>query len=174
MKLIELSKNSKNPLVKGKYSAMVDDGDYEWLNQFTWSVQFDTNTHYAVRATSRRLGKQKKIKMHREILGISDSKIKIDHIDHNGLNNQRCNIRYSTCSQNSMNKRKNKNASSKYMGVYLIRRKKCIRYGAFIQHNRISHSVGIFETEIEAAKARDIKAKELFGEFANLNFKSLD
>lgn len=133
MKLIPLSPNSKK--ISGKYFAMVDDEDYEWLIKFTWSVQFDLNTIYAVRHTSRKLGKQKTIKMHREILGITNPKIKIDHIDHNGGNNQRSNLREATCSQNSMNKSCVKNSSSKYIGVYVLQRKKGVKYSAFIQHN---------------------------------------
>lgn len=97
--------------------------------------------------------------------------MEVDHIDHNGLNNQKSNLRNCTHRQNAMNN--SSRGSSKYLGVSIVgrgRQKGMI--SAEIKMNYRKIHIGVFSTEIEAAKAYDKKAKELFGEFANLNFKS--
>lgn len=88
----------------------------------------------------------------------------IDHIDHNGLNNTRKNLRIATPQQNSFNSRKLKNTKNKYKGVYF--HKICNKFQVQIQ----GKSIGYFKNEIDAAVVYDEKAKELFGEFACLNF----
>lgn len=113
--------------------------------------------------------------MHRLILGLTDPKIEADHIDHDGLNNQRSNLRATTKRQNRYNSRKDSNSLSKYRGLRLTSRKwrgKNYRYWqARIMKDGISYHLGLFKNEEEAARAYDVKAKELFGEYANLNFK---
>lgn len=89
----------------------------------------------------------------------------VDHINHDTLDNRRCNLRVCTNQQNSMNQRPQAGKSSKYKGV-----SKTIKYQASISYNGKSIHLGVFDDEIEAAKAYDVKAKELFGEFAYLNF----
>ena len=162
MKLIPLSKTGKH---KGKYFAQVDDEDYEYLNQFNWHVAICKTVMYAVRKTER--GKTI-FYMHRIIMNVSNSNIEIDHIDHNGLNNQKRNIRNATVNQNGWNKKSSIHSSSKYIGVSINNRDK--NWQAGIKKNGKSFFIGAFKSEYEAAKARDKKAKELFGEFANLNF----
>lgn len=168
MKLIELSKKShKN---KGKYFAMVDDEDYDFLNQWNWSVFINKYGFlYAVRSIRNELGghRQKTIKMHRLILGVTNPIIHVDHKDHNGLNNQRNNIREATQQQNTFNRRPI--GRSKYIGVCWNKRKN--RWQAYVKFNSTSYHLGYFKSEEEAAMARDIKATELHGCFANLNFK---
>lgn len=154
----------KIPLTQGKY-ALVDDADHRRLNQFKWCVYRGGGTFYATRQSPM-------ILMHREILGLKyhDGKY-ADHIDGNGLNNQRVNLRECTRQQNNHNSQSYLNASSKFKGVY--RRKdgrKSRKWRAAITCNRIKTDIGTFSNEIQAAKAYDEKAKELFGEFARLNF----
>lgn len=149
-------------LTQGRF-AMVDDGDYEKLNQFRWYANYQHNNWYAI----RRDGKEK-IKMHRAIMDCKkgDGKI-LDHIDHNGLNCQRNNMRFCTSSGNAKNVSKQKNKSSKYLGVYLCRRNK--NWKAAIRNNRNRIHLGVFQTEADAAKAYNKAAKIYHGEFANLN-----
>lgn len=150
--------------------ALVDDEDFEYLNQFKWYAQKDNNTFYAGTNTSGKGDlKRKVIWMHRVLLNVTDSKILVDHIDHNGLNNQKSNIRVATYAQNSRNKRPCKNTSSKYKGVTYRRLNK---WEASIRLFKKYKYIGIFSTEIEAAKAYDEMAKLHYGEFACLNFKS--
>jgi hypothetical protein len=107
-------------------------------------------------------GKRKVSFMHREILNTPLNK-QVDHIDHDGLNNQRDNIRICSVSQNHMNKKPI--GVSKYLGVFYDR--KYIR--AAIKYHGKYHYLGFFKTENDAALAYNEAAKKYHGEFANLN-----
>lgn len=186
MKLIELSKTGKKN--KGKYCAMVDDWWYDYLNQWNWGVGIKDGTIYAVRWNSiagcPKGTKREKIRMHRVVLGLTDPNLDGDHIDHNGINNQEYNLRVATEQENCFNISKIKNRSSIYKGVSFkklvrhykrktdgrITTSKYSHYTSTIKKNGISTYIGTFHNEIDAAKAYDKKASELFGEFAMLNF----
>lgn len=149
--------------------AFVDDEDFEYLNQWEWHTVKYKYTNYARRRPLIN-GKLTTINMHRQIMK-TPINMEVDHIDHNGLNNQKSNLRNCTHRQNAMNN--SSRGSSKYLGVSIVgrgRQKGMI--SAEIKMNYRKIHIGVFSTEIEAAKAYDKKAKELFGEFANLNFKS--
>jgi hypothetical protein len=149
------------PLTKGKV-AQVDDNDYEWLSQSHW---FAANVHgyyYAAREI-----KGKVYLMHRVILGLDVGDPTVaDHIDHNGLNNTRANLRKATRQQNCAN-RLNQAHTSRYKGVMFWKERG--KWRARIRHLGHSTSLGLFATELEAAKAYDAKALELHGEFALTN-----
>jgi hypothetical protein len=106
----------------------------------------------------------KSVAMHRMLMSPPRGML-VDHIDGNGLNNCRSNLRLCTRKQNRRNTRP-QHKSSRFLGV--IRRG--YRYLAKITHNGRTQHLGTFTNEIEAARARDRKARELFGEFAWLNF----
>lgn len=156
----------KIPLTQGKY-ALVDDTDYELLKQHTWFVHKGLYSHYAVRNEKDDIGKFRFVWMHREIMQTPDGFL-TDHIDGNGLNNQRTNLRVCTAQQNQHNRAPHKNCSSKYKGVSWKNSGK--KWVVRIHHNYQSKHVGVFADEIEAARAYDKAAKEAFGEFARLNF----
>lgn len=166
MKLIPLSKQGKN---KGRYFAQVDDEDYEYLNQFNWKVSCMPKTQYAMRQV-RKENKKYNISMHREIMGLQKYAEWCDHIDGNGLNNQRSNLRKASPQENQFNRGKIKNTSSKYKGVHCIPRLKDGKiWNAKIMINRRCVQIGRFITEEDAALAYNNKAIELFGEFAKKN-----
>jgi len=142
--------------------AQVDDEDYESLNQYKWCALKDNHTFYAVRALPRKNGKQKMNKMHIEIMGFKG----IDHIDHNGLNNQKSNLRKANQSQQVSNTRKTRGTSF-YKGVCWHKQGK--KWKSSIGYANKSIFLGLFNNEIDAAKAYNKKAIELFGDFANLN-----
>jgi hypothetical protein len=96
MKEIKLSQHGKN---RGKYVALVDDEDYEYLNQWEWSVAIGCYTNYAARSIR---GKSCKIAMHRIIMNTPDN-LTVDHKDHNGLNNQKSNLKNCTFKENKQN-----------------------------------------------------------------------
>lgn len=108
--------------------------------------------------------------MHRVIMGDVEGKF-VDHINHNGLDNRKANLRFATAQQNTWNKRKQKgNYSSQYKGVHWVKSEK--NWRALITCNKKMIYIGRFDDETAAAMAYDEKAKELFGEYASLNLQS--
>lgn len=157
----------KIPLTRGKF-AMVDDEDYDFLNQWKWNAHRGANTFYATRGVwIKERKKMKEVAMHRVILGLTDSKIHVDHKDHNGLNNQKENIRRATPSQNCANIKPKEGKTSKFLGV--SKRTDNGKWKAEIRKNNIGYRLGTFNNEVDAAKAYNEAAKKLHGEFANLN-----
>jgi hypothetical protein len=154
------------PLTQGKY-AIVDPEDFERLNKHKWYAARDTRTFYAHR--HKRVGKKYvSIGMHREILD-PPGHLVVDHINHNGLDNRKANLRLATSAQNSYNRRQlRKNKSSKYIGVSWKERTK--KWAAIICYKRENIIIGYFKDEIQAAKAYDKAAKKYHGEFASPNF----
>lgn len=156
-------------LTQGKYT-LVDDKDFEYLNQFKWAVKNPkTGVLYAIRHNKIINGSPIKgyRLLHRMIMNAPKG-TEVDHKDGNGLNNQRSNLRVCTRSQNSANRPKQKNNKSGYKGVSFCKAYK--NWVAYIQINGKGKNLGYFKTAQEAAKRYDLKASELFGEFARLNF----
>lgn len=141
---------------------MVDDDDYEWLNQFKWQV---FNNGYAVRNFGGKL--RKKQSMHRMILGLTDRSLMVDHKDRNKLNNCRSNLRVASALENGRNKTHLLSGTSKYRGVSWYKRDQ--KWIVHIRVNKRNKHLGIFTDEIEAAKRYNEAAKVLHGEFASLN-----
>lgn len=106
------------------------------------------------------------IRMHRLILGLTDPKIQVDHINHNGLDNRRANLRIASPSQNSWNTRP-RGGTSRFKGVRLDHRRNV--WTAQIGFQKKQIFIGVFKNEIDAAKAYNLKAVELFGERAYAN-----
>lgn len=142
---------------------MVSDEDYEVLISYKWHAQKKKKTWYAFTSKKTKNG-FRNLGMHNLVSGVSFA----DHRDHNGLNNQRENIREANLTTNSRNKSPAR--KKKYKGTTFIKRIKNRPYQAVIQSEGKNYYLGCFATEIEAAKAYDAKAIELFGEFAYLNF----
>ena len=155
-------------LTQGKY-AIVDPDDFERLNKHKWFAIKNANTFYA-RRTKRAGKKYVSIMMHRQILHSPDHLV-VDHINHNGLDNRKANLRLATRSQNNFNRLiiKRKGSSSKYKGVSWNKDSK--KWLARIHVNGRYEFLGSFKDEIQAAKAYDKAAKKYHGEFASLNFK---
>lgn len=156
-------------LTKGQV-ALVDNDDFEWLNQWKWQAKTpkNANCYYATRGVwNREKKRMEELSMHRMILNINNPKICCDHIDRNGLNNQRYNLRTANHSQNCANIAKRKNTTSKYLGVSL--RKATGRWRAEIRKNWKGIRLGEYVNEIDAAIAYNNAAIKLHGEFANLN-----
>lgn len=146
----------KVPLTKGKW-ALVDEADYYKIMFLSFQAQKGHNTWYA----SDRNGKM----LHRLILGLSDNDPReVDHIDGDGLNNVRSNLRICSQSRN----RQNAKARGDYKGVTYNKREK--KYKARIQCGLIRLTVGTFDTAEEAARTYDKRARQLHGAFARLNF----
>jgi hypothetical protein len=91
----------------------------------------------------------------------------VDHIDHDGLNDRRSNLRICTQRQNLYNSRP-KGRSSRFKGVCWDKARQ--RWVVYIRYGGRNRFIGQFADEIEAAKAYDRAAASLFGEYAYLNF----
>ena len=133
-------------LTQGKV-AQVDDEDFEELNQFKWFARKLRNTYYVGRNSIYVSGEKRKvIDMHCIIIGKLKG-LQTDHIDGNGLNNQKNNLRFVTKRQNNQN-RKNQIRTSEYPGVCWEKRRK--KWRSRITINRIEKHLGYFESEIDA------------------------
>jgi len=160
MKFIVLSKG---------YFSCVDDDDFDRVNKFKWSASVDNKTVYAMRKERCLItGQRKTVTMHRFIMNQTDPKIHIDHADGDGLMNCKFNLRVCSNQQNAMNRRRINNDSG-FKGVS----KNGGKWAAKIMKNKQRFFIGNFPNPEAAARAYDQKAKELFGEFANLNFPNL-
>jgi hypothetical protein len=146
--------------------AIVDDEDYEHLNQWKWRAHYDRGNWYAY-GNYKAIGCRTSSKMHRVILSAPIG-IEVDHRNNNGLDNQKHNLRLATGSQNQGNRIKRLNASSKFKGVCF--RSKPKKWEANIRVNYKRIYLLRYDDEIEAARAYDRAAKKHFGEFARLNF----
>ena len=110
-----------------------------------------------------------RLMLHHAIMGKPPKGLVVDHINHNGLDNRKDNLRFGTNQQNQQNSRSHKNSSSQYKGVSLYKRPRSKRWEAYITHKRKKTHIGYFTCAHEAALAYNKKAKELFGEYALLN-----
>jgi hypothetical protein len=146
-------------------SAIVDDEDYPRMHEHAWSMRKDKNTSYAQTWLTGTT-----ICMHQLILPSNNPELEIDHIDGDGLNNQKKNLRLATPSQNRANRLKYNRlipVSSKYKGVTWHKRDKV--WNAQIRVNSKNIYLGCFKTEEGAARAYNRAATFHFGEFAKLN-----
>lgn len=152
------------PLTKG-YVALVDDADYEWLHQWKWQALINQRpnvTHvYAIRSTKRD-GRRRQVMMHREILPPPPGML-IDHINFNGLDNQRTNLRICSPSQNTVRKRLIQNLYGmrgiQYRGGPLP-------WVGYVMKDGRNRYTAHLPTPEAARDARDALARELYGEFA--------
>lgn len=148
------------PLTRGMV-ALVDDQDYERISAHKWSA---ATAGYAIRGVGSHKN-SRCIYMHREILGVSADE-HVDHVDGNPLDNRRSNLRVCAHAQNMANRHRNSNkTSSAFKGVFPSGSKRS-PWRASVRNTHLGH----FTSEIEAARAYDVAALALFGEFARLNF----
>ena len=152
----------KIPLSNGMF-AVVDDADYDFLNQWKWYYH---RCGYA-RRNGRKNDAHKEKYMHRLIMKTPDG-YDTDHINDDKLNNQRDNLRVATKSQNHVKqKKRNGLTSSKFKGVSWNRRQK--KWYSYVQISGKRVSIGYFRCENDAALAYNLMAATHHGQFARLN-----
>jgi len=157
------------PLSQGRF-AIVDPADYNRLAVYNWYAVRKHFCFYAQRHAQPHEKPPAVIKMHRQIL-TAPASLFVDHINRNGLDNRKQNLRLATPAQNSRNARwRNlRNKTSIYKGVSFSKRRK--KFRACITVNRKTIHVGFFNNQKDAARAYDTAAKKYHGPFAYLNFK---
>lgn len=152
-------------LTQGKI-AIVDDEDFEKLSQYKWFAHNDKN--FRLWYVMRKAG-SKHLYMHRVVLNVPKD-LEIDHINGDGLDNRKSNLRICTRQENTRNKRKGK-GTSKYKGVYWNKKVRKWHTQIVVNHRRIY--LGLFEDEREAALQYDVFAEKYFGGFAKPNLPNL-
>jgi hypothetical protein len=147
-------------LTQGKV-AIVDDEDFEELNKFRWYC----DRKYAVRDITSQ-GIRDRVYMHRLIANAPDH-LEVDHINGDGADNRKENLRLCTHAENSRNRRAQKNNTTKYKGVWFSKRDN--RFVAETRLNGKKITIGFFKTAEEASEAYKAKVLEIHGAFANTN-----
>jgi len=172
-------------LGRGVYTK-VDPENYEWLNKYDWHLYIRYRSKYAARMDHKT---NMFVHMHRQIMEhmlltsttlnselrthnchrhIGDGLV-VDHINCDGLDNRRANLRLATRQQNKCNSRPfSHRGTSKYKGVFWAKDR--YKWRAAITFKGKTIRLGQFDNEIEAAKARDVAARKYHKEFAWLNF----
>lgn len=145
--------------------ALVDDSEYERVIRHRWYAQW----HPGTRSYRARMSGRPRVFMHRYVLELTQPYV-VDHRNHNTLDNRRQNLRPCSAAENNRNRRKRDGLTSRYKGVYYERDR--ARWKAHIDIDGRTKTLGRFTSEEDAARAYDAMARQLFGEFAYLNFPS--
>ena len=146
----------------GKKEVFVDDDIYDAVSIHKWFVVKRCQTFYAGRWVKRKC-----VLMHRFIMNLTERNELCDHADHNGLNNQRDNLRKCNFTQNCSNNTSSRSGSSKYLGVSWD--KKRSKWAANLTTNRKKLFLGRYENEVDAALAYNTAAIKIHGNFSNPN-----
>lgn len=158
-------------ILSNKYgikTVLLDDDDYNLLSKYNW--HFTTSNgkiFYAVRNIQLGPKKRTVIKMHRAILQLTERATVVDHIDGDGLNNQRSNLRVCTQGENVKNMRAKSSNKTGFKGVKYLKRIR--KYMARITVNYEHIYLGVYHDPITAAQKYNEAATKYFGEFARLN-----
>ena len=145
-------------LANNKGFALIDDEDFEKINQYTWHI---TDKNAAKRSDYTNSKTPKSVLMHRQILNVHDPEIEVDHINHNRLDNQKSNLRLCNGSQNCANRIMKNNLK----GI----RQKGKKWQARIRTKGKEIHLGTFKTCEDAINVYNKKIKEIFGDFAQVN-----
>ncbi len=144
--------------------AVIDDTDFDNLKAFNWFAVKDRDRWYAATSIVRDDGKRQLLRMHRFVAD-APAEMQVDHINGNGLDNRRSNLRVCTHQENQWNRQAApRNSTTGLQGVNYNKANKNFR--AAIKHNKKSIHLGVFSTKeaaFEAYKAASIKFK---GEFS--------
>jgi hypothetical protein len=158
------TKTIRIPLTQGRF-ALIDEDDLSLVEGFKWLAAKSGRTDYAVRFIKRE-DKVVRIAMHRVIMDASPG-IEVDHVNGDGFDNRRVNLRLATHQENSRNRHKTKGCRSQYKGVRWANSEN--KWRAIIKIDGHYKHLGYFREEVDAARRYDAVAREVFGDFAKLN-----
>jgi len=155
-------------LTQGRFAIVEQEGYYA-LSRFKWTLLNCHRRQYAIRSVwDERERKNRHIFMHRLVMSPPDD-MYVDHINGDGLDNRRANLRVVSRLHNCWNRRKQATpSSSRFKGV--TKRKGSKKWKACIRFDKRLIDLGLFEDEVEAGRAYDEAARRYYGEFAQLNF----
>lgn len=142
-----------------KYVSTINSSDVVAISKFTWRVLEKENNPTYLRTTNKGVN----LVLHRLVLNPFSFQV-VDHIDGNGLNNVRSNLRVCSHIQNQRNRHR---FLGNFKGVTYHKRDKM--FTSSIKFNSKANHLGYFKTEVEAAIAYNQAALKYFGEFARLN-----
>jgi hypothetical protein len=152
-----------------KVTVLIDEEDYEKIKNIYWYEKKDKHTSYAI-GSKKIKGVRTRYKMHRLILGLTNSEILVDHINHNGLDNRKENLRKCNRKENARNRNIDCRNKLGYKGIILITdRNLKNKYRCRITVDNNSKHIGYFKTIKEAALAYNKASLKYHGDFANLN-----
>lgn len=149
--------------------ATIDEEDYDLISKIKWHPRKDTNTFYA-HGNDYSVTPKKTVQMHRVIMNAKPGEI-VDHINHDGLDNRKSNLRICNAFGNARNKTSARSSNSKYLGVWYEKRNdgRRDRYRAAIRVNGKLINLCSTQDEKEAAFKYNLAAIKYHGEFANIN-----
>lgn len=155
------------PLTRGLF-ATVDDEDYDALSRYRWYAHRCPNQDYFyARCGLPYNGGTKQVLMHRMILGLTDPRVGVDHINRNTLDNRRCNLRLASKSENGGNTLKRSDNKSGFKGVSWHRAAQ--KWIAQTQKNGNRIYLGLYDTPEQAYEAYCKAAPQVHGEFARVS-----
>lgn len=151
--------------------VFIDEEDLEKLN-FGRNMELDSKGYVKLKKWVPSLKKEIRLPIHRLVMNCFDSKVFVDHKNHNIYDNRKINLRLCSPGQSRMNSRKRAGCSSQYKGVSFYKKYK--KWAVRIKKDKKAFFLGYFFNEIAAAAVYDAAAKELHKGFAVLNFPEGD
>lgn len=149
--------------------AIVDDVDFEFASSHKYWINSWGYAYRSIWLGQHNKPQHKNVSLHRELMGVTDPRVLVDHINGDTLDNRRCNLRLSTKSTNGCNRPKTRANTTGYKGVVLHTQCKSPRWMATITVHGKHKYLGLFPTPEEAAKHYNEAALLHFGEYARLN-----
>jgi len=158
--------------MRGPRYAKVDPEDYKSLRKYTFIARKGRNCFYAqILKPGVKAGKKLPMHMHQVILEVPNGMV-VDHINNDGMDNRSANLRAATKAQNSRNRKKFLKSDGSKQSIYkgVSWHKKTDKWMAAITFNTKQIYLGLFDNDIDAAKAYDEASKKYHGKFGRLNF----
>ena len=159
------------PLTQGKV-AIIDDADLDLVSGYRWQARKDDRRWYAQTVVRRADGSRTTLNMHRLILGLADQKAHTDHVNGNGLDNRRTNLRACSQAENQWNCGTQANNTSGFKGVNCDKSSGKWRARITVEGKRMN--LGLYPTPQEAHQAYCKAAIELHGDFANFGMAGME